>query len=277
MRTVTIALATVMLSSGAAFAQQAEPLPDFDPAPAAEAAPAPATAPQVADPYEGFNRRMFKVHKGVDRTVVRPLAKGYKAVTNPPVRRGVGNVLRNLGEPVTLVNDVLQGQVTRAGETAFRFLANSTVGVLGVFDVATPLGFPAHREDFGQTMAVYGAQPGPYLFIPVLGPTTVRDAGGRIVDAITNPLNTELGEGARTGAAAVRGVDARSGADGQIQQLETTATDEYATYRSLYLQNRAAEIANGQTDLQALPEFDEVGPPQPAPQSEPTPPNPRRR
>lgn len=273
------AVATVALSS-TAWAQPVSPaspgaVEPTQPPVAAQPAPAPATE-TVSDPLERLNRGLFRVHKGVDKAVVRPVALGYKTVTPRPVRRGVRNVLNNLGEPVTFLGDVLQGQFVRAGETATRFVANTTIGVLGIFDVATPLGVPIHYEDTGQTLAVYGVSAGPYLFIPILGPTTVRDGVGRIVDVTANPVNWASFEGdtaAKTGVYVANAVDTRATLDPELQRLEETATDEYATIRSLYMQNRRAEIANGETDVEALPEFEDLSP-QP---TRPTPPPRRQR
>lgn len=211
------------------------------------------------DPFERTNRGLFELHQQIDRTVVRPVAQGYKAVTPPPVRNGLRNVLNNLGEPVTFINDLLQGRPVRAAETATRFVANTTIGVLGVFDVATAAGVPAHDEDFGQTLATYGVGPGPYLFVPVVGPTNARDLGGQLVDIAMNPVNAialENGAAVRSGAAVLNGVDARARAEPELQRVQGAATDPYATYRSIYAQTREGRIANGATDVGALPDFD---------------------
>jgi phospholipid-binding lipoprotein MlaA len=269
-----LALSVGLAAVGApALAQQ-------PPVPAATAPASASTAPQspVYDPWERTNRGLFSVHKGVDRAVLGPGARAYKAVTPPPVRRGVRNVFNNLGEPITFINDVLQGQPTRAGKTAARFVTNTTVGVLGVFDVASSAGLPIHYEDFGQTLAVYGVKPGPYVFIPVLGPSNLRDVGGRVLDTAANPVNYARFENSRkvkTGLYVLNGVDARAAADANLRELERTATDEYATIRSLHSQNRNAEIANGRlgaADVQALPEFEAPPPP---PETRPIPPRPR--
>lgn len=254
-----------------------EPAFDLDSAPSPAAMPS-AAAARPNDPFERVNRGLFRFNKGLDRAVVGPLARGYKAVAPSPVRKGVRNVLNNLGQPVVFANNVLQGDAVRAGETATRFVTNSTVGVLGVFDVATAAGVPSHGEDFGQTLAKYGAPSGPYLFVPVLGPTTVRDAAGRVVDSAAHPLSwADYGGKAniRTTVGVTRGLDARARLDPSLRQLEKTATDEYATMRSLYFQNRRNEIANGATDpLADLPDF---GAPDPAPRPAPPPRPPRRR
>lgn len=226
------------------------------------------------DPFERFNRGMFHFNKGLDRAVVGPLARGYKAVTPSPVRKGVRNVLNNLGQPVVFANNVLQGDAVRAGETATRFVTNSTVGVLGVFDVATAAGVPSHSEDFGQTLARYGAPSGPYLYVPVIGPTTVRDAIGSGVDSAAHPLSWadyQNQAAVRATSGVLRGLDTRAELDPSLRELEANATDEYATVRSLYLQNRKAEIANGAADPVAdLPDF---GAPDPRPAPRP----PRRK
>lgn len=277
MRILALTVSALALSVSAAAAQ-VRPIPASPPV-LVEVAPIAAPAGSsaiIADPWEGFNRRMFSVHKGLDRAVVGPVARGYRAVASEPVRRGVSNVFGNLGEPVTFVNDVLQARPTRAGKTVTRFVVNTTVGVLGVFDVAGDVGLPRHREDFGQTLAVYGTGPGPYLFIPILGPTSVRDVGGRVVDSVVNPINQvdfAAASTVRTGLYVGGATSARARLDPELQQLEETATDEYATYRSLYAQNRRAQIANGEgTSVEDLPDFGEPAPVQPT-----RPPPPRRR
>lgn len=269
--------------SGGAFAEPSpveQAWPSSSAALSAEpttSAPDAASAGAISDPWEGFNRRMFSVHKGLDRAVVGPVARGYKAVTPRPVRKGVGNFVDNLGEPVTFVNDVLQLKPKRAGKTVGRFVINTTVGVLGVFDVAGNAGLPRESEDFGQTLGRYGAEPGPYVFIPVLGPSSVRDVGGRVVDGFINPLNTVDFENAteiRAGVYVGGAVNTRAELDPQIRQLEATATDEYATYRSLYAQRRRAEVADGEaTAVEDLPDFGDPAPARPAPQR----PRPRRQ
>lgn len=146
---------------------------------ACSAAPGLARAQEaVDDPWEGFNRDMYAVHDSVDRAVLEPVARGYRSVTPGPVRTGVRNFLRNLRSPVTFVNDLLQGEIERAGVTFVRFGVNTTVGMAGLLDPATSMGMERHDEDFGQTLAVWGVEPGPYIFVPVLGPTTLRDGAG---------------------------------------------------------------------------------------------------
>jgi phospholipid-binding lipoprotein MlaA len=227
------------------------------------AAPALASAQEarVSDPWEGFNRKLYGVHDGVDRAVFAPLARGYRAVTPGPVRRGVANVLRNLRSPVIFANDVLQGEIPRAGTTVARFAINSTIGIAGIFDPATRMGLERHDEDFGQTLAVWGVGAGPYVFVPVLGPTTVRDGAGRIVDIAFDPLTWFDGDDINTVRAtrtAAAGVSTREQVLDTVDEIRTTSVDPYVTIRSSYGLLRESAIRNGPTDVQDLPEFEDI-------------------
>ncbi len=204
---------------------------------------------QNNDPIEPFNRGAYAVHQAIDRTVLEPVARGYRAVMPNPVRRGVRNVLANLRAPVVLVNDVLQGEPRRAGDTLGRFVVNSTLGLGGLFDVAgTRMGVPGHTEDFGQTLAKWGVGEGPYLFIPVLGPSNPRDLTGFGVDIAANPF-TWVGQGTtvdvlagtRAGATVV---DTRESLIETLDDVQRTSLDPYATLRSAYRQRRRAEVGN---------------------------------
>ena len=258
------------LAAGLTTALTVSSVASAQPAPAP---PAPTAQPPASgDPLEPMNRRLYWVHKKLDRYVVRPISLGYQAVTPRPVRKGLRNVIDNLGEPVTFVNDVLQLQPSRAGSTLARFTINSTVGVGGVFDVASKLDIPVHYEDFGQTLGRWGVGPGPYLFIPLIGPSNLRDSVGRAVDWQFSPLaipSWQVTEGERWTVAIVDAVDFRASVDGELVNLEQTATDEYATVRSAYQQNRLSEIANGKTSVEDLPDFDAPGQPSGAQTSPP--------
>jgi len=215
----------------------------------------------VYDPYEGLNRRLYGVHDSLDQAVFEPVAKGYRAATNRPVRSGVRNFLRNLGAPATFANDVLQGEIKRAGVTAARFGINTTIGVLGVFDPADDIGLERHSEDFGQTLAVWGVPAGPYFFVPALGPTTLRDGAGQIIDIAFNPLTwAEFeGEDAFSGARGVlTAVSARESVIETVEDIRQTSLDPYVTYRSTYGLFRTAAIRNGPADVQDLPDFEAV-------------------
>lgn len=214
---------------------------------------------EANDPYEGFNRKMFSVEQTLDHYVVEPVAKGYLYVPSP-ARRGIRNVLNNLASPITLVNDTLQGQFARASNTALRFGINSSIGLGGLFDPATSLGFERHTEDFGQTLAVYGFEEGPYLYVPGLGPSPPRDLIGWTVDWAFDPW-TYISDGdiaVAFGSYMLDGIDLRASNMGIIDEIERSSVDYYATVRSLYRQNRKSEIANGVTDIDELPDIDDL-------------------
>lgn len=213
-----------------------------------------------SDPFETFNRSMFAVNQGLDKAILKPAAQVYGVIPQP-IRSGVGNVLSNLSLPVTFFNQTLQGEVSSAGNTLARLSINSTVGVLGIFDVATGLGLEREREDFGQTLAVYGVDAGPYIFLPILGPGNQRDLIGRAGDTLMDPIywagNNDDEDEIRFGITLISGIHAREGALELLDELENTSVDYYATVRSLYIQNRESEINNGATDIDALPEIDD--------------------
>ncbi len=216
----------------------------------------------ASDPWEGANRKLYEVGRVIDYVAVRPAAVFYHHATPTPVRRGVTNVLSNMSQPVVVINDVLQLRPANAARSLTRLVVNSTAGVGGVFDVASRAGIPYHRADFGQTLGRYGVPSGAYIFVPVLGPTTVRDGFGRVVDAVLDPLNTIRYDGRDAlvpSRAVLNGLDARDRADPLLKDIERTATDPYVTTRSLYLQNRRAAISgkNAPTpkDVEALPDF----------------------
>lgn len=211
------------------------------------------------DPYEDFNRQMFAFNEGLDKAVIEPVAYGYRAVTNDTVREGVGNFTNNLNEPLTFVNHVLQGKLPDAGATLGRFVVNTTVGVAGIFDPASSLGITRTQEDFGQTLGAWGVQPGPFLVLPVLGPTNARDLVGKGGDIALNPLNYpefESDDEIRLGVAALGGINAREGAIETIDELRNQI-DPYTTVRRLYGRTRAADIGipyNEPTGAEEVPE-----------------------
>jgi phospholipid-binding lipoprotein MlaA len=204
---------------------------------------------QTNDPAEPTNRRLYAVHQGIDRVVLRPVAVAYRDVVPRPVRSGIRNVLGNLRTPVVLVNDMLQGEPRRAGDTLGRFFINSTLGLGGLFDVAgSEFGVPGHTEDYGQTLAVWGVGEGPYLFVPVLGPSNPRDLLGFGLGIASDPL-TWVGQGATVnaltyGRVGATVVDTREDLIDVLDDVERTSLDSYATLRSAYRQRRAAEIRN---------------------------------
>ena len=192
---------------------------------------------QTNDPVEPLNRTMYSVHTGIDDYLLRPVAVGYREVVPRPVRMGLRNFLGNLRTPVILANDMLQGEPRRAGDTAGRFLINTTLGLGGIFDVARDhFNVPGHTEDYGQTFAVWGVGEGPYLFVPVLGPSNVRDLLGFGVGIVADPFFW-FGQGlvvdalaySRVGATAV---DTREGLIETLDDVQRTSRDPYATLRS---------------------------------------------
>ena len=210
------------------------------------------------DPYEKTNRAVFEFDDKLDQAIFLPGATFYVSVVPEPVRTGVHNVLTNLDTPVTLANDFLQGELDRGGESMMRLVVNTTVGVGGVFDVATTIGIPYHEEDFGQTLAVWGVPEGPYLVLPLLGPDPPRDLAGSVVDIFLDPTTyIHLREHTwwSAGRWAVTAIDTRSRNIDTLNEVRATSVDYYATIRSLYRQNRENEINNGKTNTQNLPNY----------------------
>ena len=212
----------------------------------------------VYDPYEHFNRNMFAVHESVDKAVIEPVARGYRFVTPQPVRTGLANFLHNLHSPVIFVNDVLQGEAKRAGVTAARFGINSTIGVLGIFDPASSMGLERHDEDFGQTLAVWGVPSGAYLWVPVVGPTTVRDGFGSLVDIAMDPFTWAEYDhkvAVNTTRVVTEGVSTRESLLDSVDEVRENSLDPYVTFRTTYGLLRYSAIQNGRTDVDKLPDF----------------------
>ncbi len=224
-----------------------------------------------SDPLEPLNRAAYAVNRVIDRALFRPVAITYRRLTPRPVRRGVARVISNLGEPVVGLNDLLQLHPVQAAKTTVRFVGNSTLGVLGVFDVATPAGLPHHDNGFAVTLGKYGAPSGPYLFIPVAGPSSVRDAVGTVVDVFTDPLRFVHNARSKTierVQLVVTAVSARSQADADLRELDRTATDPYVTLRSIYLQHMEAEIRGEDNLLAGAPDIDGAVNAAPSPSAE---------
>ena len=215
---------------------------------------------QIADPLEGWNRGVYGFNNGLDRAVIRPAAMGYRRALPREARDGVHNALTNLGSPVVFFNDVLQVQPTAASQTALRFAVNSTVGLLGVFDVASTLGVYRHRADFGQTLGHYGVGTGVYVYLPVFGPSSVRDTVGLIVNTAMDPVNYARFKGdvgVKVGIITANVLDTRVGLDKDMKDLDRSATDPYVATRSIWVQNRAAFVLGDKpVDVDALPDFD---------------------
>lgn len=199
------------------------------------------------DPLEPMNRAVFTFNENLDEYIVKPAAEAYKFVLPDVVRRGVTNFFGNIGDIFVAANNLLQGKPQEATSDMGRFLVNSTIGILGFFDVATDLGLDKHTEDFGQTLAVWGVSDGPYVVLPLFGPSTVRDTAGLAVDLKTDfVLNTDqLNSDQRIGVTALRVLDRRANLLDAGQLLEDAAFDKYSFLRDSYLQRRRNQVFDG--------------------------------
>jgi phospholipid-binding lipoprotein MlaA len=220
---------------------------------AAAQQPAVEASDDANDPYENTNRAIFGFNQGVDRAVLVPVANAYRAVIPSTFRDMIHDFLQNLNSPVIFANDVLQGQPGLASETVGRALLNTTIGFGGVFDVASKFGVPYHTNDLGITLATWGVQPGPYLMLPVLGPSNPRDLFGDVADSFGDPGNMVASNNhvlyAAFARGVVSGVDERSRNIESLAEIERTSLDYYATIRSLARQRRAAQIRHQKEDV----------------------------
>lgn len=223
--------------------------------PTKDQAPIAVAEDQEIDPYEDFNRDMYEFNDSVDNYIAEPISDAYKFVTPNILQTGVSNFFSNLGNVGVVFNDVLQGKVQQGAEDTGRFLINSTVGVLGLFDVASEVGLEQNQEDFGQTLAVWGVPTGPYMVLPFLGPTTFRGLPGTAVDIATNPI-TYIGIPALAAASVV---NTRANADGALQFVDEAALDPYIFTREAYLQWRKhlASDGNPDTDEDPLADYED--------------------
>jgi len=210
---------------------------------------------EANDPLEPTNRVIYAFNDGLDTVILKPAAQAYRFVVPEKIRGGIHNMLYNLNTPVQLGNNVLEGKPRRAGDTTMRFLINTTVGVLGFFDVAKDWGYPDHDTDFGITLALWGLPEGPFLFLPVFGPSNPRDASGLAANAAMDPF-TWVGQGAvvqglNWGRFTVNGLDQRERHIEDVDNTKKTALDPYATFRSLYRQHRTSRIEEARNDRRA--------------------------
>lgn len=203
---------------------------DFDP------------APEIYDPIEGTNRVFFALNERIDRWFWSPLTRGYRYVAPEPLRRGIRRAFMNIETPVFLVNNLLQLRFREAGETLGAFVLNSTLGVGGLLEPGKEAGWERHPADFGQTLGVAGVGPGPYLVIPFLGPTTVRDGLGSVVDRAFQPLTYVLGIGTQILWGGGAGLATREEFADELDALQESSVDFYMVMRSVYIQSRSGEI-----------------------------------
>ena len=212
--------------------------------------------PDPRDPFEGFNRAVYKFNDGFDRAIAKPVATAYVKVTPGPVRTGVRNFFSNIADVFIGVNNLLQGKPEEALTDWGRFAFNTTFGFLGIADWATDMGLEKHDEDFGQTFGRWGAGTGPYLVLPFLGPSDVRDGVGTVFDTYTDPVSNHTPVDERNSAIALRLVSRRADLLGASRLLEQAALDQYAFLRDAYLQRRRSLVYDGRPPREPLPQDD---------------------
>ena len=220
---------------------------------------------QVKDCFEGLNRSTFALNQGLDKVIFKPIAKGYRTLPSP-VRTGTSNVLVNLSSLITIPNNILQGELKTAGVNTGRFIINTTVGILGIFNVAEKMGFSKYeKEDYGQTLGVWGLGAGCYLVLPVLGPSTVRDTAGSFINVMggdpyynisTHGNNQYLDKSDYMLTKTLTAVDFRSKTIDSFDNLEKNSMDFYASVKSLYLQDRQRKIRNKNPTIEVIYEGD---------------------
>lgn len=203
------------------------------------------TTPDARDPWESWNRGVFHFNDAVDTAVLKPVATGYQKVTPTLVQKGVTNFFGNLIDMWSVVNNALALRPKETGDSVGRVMLNTTVGLLGVIDVASGLGIERHTADFGLTLARWGMGSGPYVVLPLLGPSTLRDTAGLPVDNWGNPINQFGDEATRTGMVVVKAVDTRARLLGAGDVLEGAALDKYSFMRDAYLQRRRNQVYDG--------------------------------
>ena len=218
---------------------------------------------ETNDPGEPTMRAIFAFNQALDKAILKPVASTYRTIASEKFRSGAHNFLNNLRSPVIFFNDVLQGEFERAITTLLRFLVNTTAGILGFNDVAADLGLEFHDEDFGQTLAVWNMPGGPYLMLPILGPSNPRDAIGRVVDFLIDPLNMWATNNNEDWIipthTALKIIDFRALHYDTFEDLEKSSLDFYAAVRSLYRQRRIDKINNGKADPSTpIPSFGEL-------------------
>ena len=225
-----------------------------------------ATIGSEADPLEGYNRGMHAFNEGLDQNILRPVAEGYRDIMPDPAERGVSNFFSNLREPFNILNNLLQFKFEEAVSDTVRFGLNTTVGILGFFDVASESGIPKHDEDFGQTLAVWGVESGPYFVLPLLGPSTIRDTTGTLTEfwvgntvevgntQLFNPTGEITPASAENATILTKTVSKRADLLEEKAMVDNASFDPYAFMRDSWLQRRESQIHDGNVPLPALPE-----------------------
>jgi phospholipid-binding lipoprotein MlaA len=219
----------------------------------------------IKDCFEPLNRATFALNQGLDKVIFKPVARAYRILPSP-VRSGTSNALDNLSSLVTIPNNILQGDFVKAGVNTGRFLVNTTIGIVGIFDVAEKMGFPEYeKEDYGQTLGALGVGPGCYLVLPVLGPSTVRDTVGSLANVVGGDpwYNVTVANDTQHfsdidywGTRVMTGIDFRAKNLDSFENLENNSMDFYASVRSLYLQDRQKKIANSKEVTETMDDSD---------------------
>lgn len=206
------------------------------------------TDPEFADPrdpYEDFNRAVFSFNTALDEAILRPIGRGYNAIVPEPVNQGVSNFFNNIDDVTSAVNNLLQFKVERALSDVSRVAINTTIGVGGLFDVATNLDLPRYDEDFGQTLGTWGVASGPYVVLPILGPSSGRDTVGTVVDWFTDPITYLEDDTLRWSLRGLDLVDTRADLESASRVLDQAAIDPYSFVRDAYLQKRESAVYDG--------------------------------
>ncbi|PCJ97832.1 MAG: vacJ like lipofamily protein [Zetaproteobacteria bacterium] len=219
----------------------------------------------IYDPMEEQNRQIMAFNMAVDKTIINPVIEGYRAITPRPARSGIRNFLRNIRSPITLANQLLQGDLGGARDALLRVVINTSVGVGGIFDVAGYEGIEYEPEDFGQTLAIWGVEHGPYMVIPFIGPSSLRDYSGYFADTIADPLRWYLfsqdQELLYSGKYVVEYLDIRDSLKDTLDDLERNSFDYYAAIRSTYYQHRKAVVNDNEgitiNDIPAIPYYED--------------------
>ena len=224
---------------------------------------------KIKDCFEKLNRATFSFNQGLDKALIKPIAKSYRDLPTP-IQKGTSNAVKNLSNLITIPNNILQGDVKTAIINTGRFVLNTTVGLLGTIDVANKMGFPKYeKEDYGQTLGAWGFGPGCYIVLPVLGPSTIRDTGGSFANvfggdpfynASIHGNNEFLSEGVFITTKAINGIDFRANNIESFENLEKNSLDFYASVKSLYLQDRQQKILNNKKiiDTQDDSDWEEI-------------------
>jgi phospholipid-binding lipoprotein MlaA len=239
------------------------------------------TPPPADDPYERYNRAMYRFNDALDRAILKPVATGYQKVVPQPIDDSVTNFFSNLDDVVVTLNDLLQGKPKQATSDLTRIVWNTTVGIGGLFDVASSLGLPKHNEDFGQTLGKWGVGPGPYLVLPFFGPSTLRDTAALPVDWVSDPMYYYY-DVDKTGYWKLKTlyyVDKRADLLRASRLVEQAALDPYVFIREAYLQRRQNLVYDGnppQPDFELFDEESEPAPSEPAP-NKPAPSEPQKQ